>query len=241
MFDFLDFAGEGDWFSDLGNYADVDNVASAATDFSDYADTAGDVFGGQSAAEMFGSYFGGEDLAETLGSGFYGTDEQSIVDLLGTGNLQDGVAGMDFEPSQFTDMIAGAATNPDGTTGIPWIDKIIKNLGDRFEKDPLSMIGSGVGILGILDKLRKGQSGGIAGGRANHDTSGVDALWAGRNSGPFDGANAAPNMGTVGAQAQSLVNPNASQMIPIVNNPTVRDPGLFVTSAPIGALSKLKR
>ena len=123
----------------------------------------------------------------------------------------------------------------DGITGIGWIDKVLGRLGDQWDKDPLSMIGAGVGILGKIDAIRQAQG---------------HKPWLGGHGGGSDGgAEASASirrmddmMGGVRNAGASSFNSMANRLpvdtqIPIAA-PVVLDPALYIQQ---GALSKIKR
>lgn len=114
-----------------------DTAATAATDF-----------GGMSASDYFNSLLSDGDMYGQLGSGMYGADDASVNKLLDLAlNSGAGAGG------------AGGSDSGSGITGVGWIDKVLANLGDRWNKDPLSLIGTGVGILGKIDAYNKAKSG----------------------------------------------------------------------------------
>lgn len=118
-------------------------------DFSDFIPS--------SASDVFGSLVDGAS-SPTLGSGLYGTDNASLSDLLGG----QGYAAPDL--STLADVGAGAmGGGSDGVTGIGWIDKILNQVGDGFNKDPLGTIAAGIGILSKIHAMNAGSGGAATG------------------------------------------------------------------------------
>lgn len=106
-----------------------------------------EVMGGKSASNYFTSLVQpGEPNA--IGSGTYGTDTNSLNNLLGL------PAGSNVTPVD----LAKTAQENGGVTGIGPLDhvlsRITKGLGDRWEKDPLALIGTGLAVLSKIQQMR---------------------------------------------------------------------------------------
>lgn len=125
-------------------------------------------FGGISAVDYFGSLIGGGG-GDELGGGMFGTDDASMSSLYGLPDF----SGVD--PSILSSLgggndggssLAELFTNgEDGKIlGSSGFGKVWDRIKDRWDKDPLSMINSGIGIIAILDQMKKAKRGGRSGG-----------------------------------------------------------------------------
>lgn len=165
------------------------------------AGDAASTMGGSSASDYFTNMLGnGGANGPALGSGMYGTDDQSMQDLYGL----DTNTGMK--------ALQQAQENGTGVTGIPVLDKVLANLGQRFEQDPLSMIGTGLGILGkIADYKRQ---------KEMYATGKLPFIQPPRADDAFRGANTAANMPAARGPAPQ---PGAlSRMAPPVQIPIIK-------------------
>ena len=148
-------------------------------DFLDLLSGAGDAATETPVFEIAPSPFdfsGATDLGDSLGSGFFGSmDDSAVNDLMGL-DFDTGVAALQ------------AAGDNGGITGIPALDKILTNLGERWEKDPLSMIGTGIGILGKIDAYRQAKKASKGGSAA------VPFVMPPRAEDAYRGPNTAANM-----------------------------------------------
>lgn len=163
------------------------------------------------------------------------TDDSSGLDL-GALLAQQGLDTPSYDQAILNALppeVLQQAANNGGVTGIDWIDKILNRVQNQFEKDPLATIGAGIGILGKLNQISgTHKNGGTPPGTMVPGSPQVQQMIQGNNQRMMDmvgGANAP--------------GPSLEQLrIPIANAPTARDPGLFVTKAPVlGPLSQLKR
>lgn len=187
------------------------------------------------SADFIGENVG--DIGNTIGdavSGAYdaiGESAPSYLEFVTNPELGDALSAWESG----YDLAGGSGLPSGGLTGIGWIDKVLGRLGDQWEKDPLSMIGAGVGVLGKLDQIRQAQGhkpwlGGRGGGsdgtaEAAAKIAGMDAMMSNvRNAGS--------------AAFNSMANriPTDTQ-IPIAA-PVVLDPSLYIQN---GALSRIKR
>jgi hypothetical protein len=208
----IDFGGLGfDSVGDLG-FSDIGNYAA---DWGDFVNDAGF----SSPVTDWGS-FGDFTYDDGFTNFNYG-------DALGT-----------MDPASAA-QIAAEAAEAGGITGIGWIDKVLGRIGEAWDEDPLSVINAGVGIAGIIDKMTKGGFiNGGGGGGEDYNTASVDNLWAQRGGGQGGANEYAPVLNVTGHGATMFANPNVSQTIPIVRG---RDPSQFVTEAPEGALTRIRR
>lgn len=131
---------------DLSGAAE-DMFAEGGGDWTQYADAATD-FGGAAGGDYFTQILDGG--ANALGSGMFGTDDSSM------GSLFD----IDLDSATKALMSSGGQMQADGSiTGIGPLDHVLRkvgqNLGERWEKDPLALISTGIGILGKIDAMRK--------------------------------------------------------------------------------------
>lgn len=141
LFDFLTTGdnGIGDLVGDVAS-----NAITGDSGFS----------GGQSAADYMNSLIGGINGGSNpyaLGSGLYGTDSSSIGGLLDP--ITTSMAGNSGDSGLWS-TLADAASGSGSNSDTHWYDKVIKNLEDRWNKDPLSMIGTGIGVLSKLNAIR---------------------------------------------------------------------------------------
>lgn len=208
MFDLFD----SDWIGDASDLGD-------AVDMGDSADTIGsavsDAYGavGGSAPD-YTEFVTNPELADALSNWTGG------YDLEGGGGLFTGEEG----------------GNSGGMTGIGWIDRVLGRLGNQWERDPLAMLGAGVGVLGKIDAIRQmqGHKPWVGGRGASGSDGSAEAAAAIQR---MDSA-----MGNVRNSGSAAFNSMANRLptdtqIPIAA-PIALDPSLYLQQ---GALSKIKR
>lgn len=187
----------------------AEDVFADSTDWTQYADTASDAFGGMSANDYFSQIV--DAGGNALGSGMFGTDDESFSSLF----------DMDLGQAAQAVMNSGGTVKEDGSiTGIGPLDHVLRkvgqNLGERWEKDPLALISTGIGILGKIDAMRKQRSNRGYGGGG--DAASYVAALPPRAEDKYRGANA-----------------------PAVDAPARQAPrGGAPQPAPVGALSRVQ-